>query len=52
MVDNVDKPVWITHTVFVHNAETGKDLLCGKGRKQSAFLQGILPIFHGNTAKI
>jgi len=49
MVDNVDKQVWITHTVFVHNAETGEHLLCGKGTKRKAFLQEILPTFHRNA---
>ncbi len=45
MVDNVDKRVWITHTVFVHNAENGKDLLYGKAVKRKGVLQEILPEF-------
>lgn len=42
IVDNVDKPVWITHTVFVHNTAEDECLLYGKAAKEKAVLQEIL----------
>jgi len=48
MVDNVDKPLWISLTVFVHTCVGGRVLTRGKSRFLEAELQEILPDFSAN----
>ena len=48
MVDNVDKPLWISHTVFVHTGSAVPVLTCGKRRFLNVVLQEFLPRFLAN----
>ena len=48
MVDNVDNPLWISLTVFVHTCVGGCVLTCGKSLFREADLQEILPDFVAN----
>ena len=48
MVDNVDNPLWISLTVFVHTRVGGCVLTCGKSLFREADLQEILPDFVAN----
>ena len=52
MVDNVDKPMWISLTVFVHRRFGGRILTCGKSLFLEADLQEILPDFSANLCSV
>lgn len=52
MVDNVDKPLWISLTVFVHTCVGGWVLTRGKRLFLKADLQEILPDFGANLCSI
>jgi len=48
MVDNVDNPLWISLTVFVHTCVGGLVLTRGKSLFSEVDLQEILPDFMAN----
>jgi hypothetical protein len=52
MVDNVDKPLWISTTVFVHRSRFEPILTCGKRHSFSVVLQEILPEFGANLCSV
>lgn len=52
MVDNVDKPMWISLTVFVHRCFGERILTCGKSLFLEADLQEILPDFSANLCSV
>lgn len=52
MVDNVDKPLWISLTVFVHTCVDGQVLTRGKRLFFNVVLQEILPDFGANICSV
>jgi hypothetical protein len=52
MVDNVDKPMWISLTVFVHMCFCRLVLTRGKSLFHGFVLQEILPDFGANLCSV
>jgi len=52
MVDNVDKPLWISTTVFVHRSRFELILTRGKRHSFGVILQEILPDFGANLCSV
>ena len=52
MVDNVDKPMWISLTVFVHRCSGRLVLTRGKSLYHGVVLQEILPDFGANLCSV